>query len=347
MVLLVDDLGTVLAAQPAERNWLGRRQADQPLVAAMLATPEGTITTEGPDGTRRIFGFVRLSDTATRLAVGLEEADVLRGLHREIESAYLNLAFLCVLVLFGIWFGGDRLIVRPVRSLARTAARFGQGNLTERASHTAWAAEFAPLAAALDEMAQRLAEREEELHVANTHLEELASQDGLSGLANRRGFDAGLRTEWQRAAQLHRPVGLLMIDIDHFKLFNDRYGHVDGDACLYRVGEVIGIVAAHGGYLAARYGGEEFAVLLPGCDAVSAGAAAERVRQDVATLAIEHAAATLGYVTVSVGVAMLRPGAGQSPQVLVEAADAALYAAKRQGRNLVVAHENAPVSLAS
>ncbi len=138
-----------------------------------------------------------------------------------------------------------------------------------------------------------------------------------------------------------------MIDVDHFKLFNDHCGHVEGDECLRQVGEVIGIAAAKGSYFAARYGGEEFSLLLPGADAEAALAAAEQLRRTVEDLAIAHAAAPRGCVTVSVGVAALRPAPGENAQALVEAADAALYAAKRQGRNTVVAHQTAVLSLAS
>jgi len=347
MVLLVDGGGTVLAAEPPNRTWLGRPFPDQPLIKAMLAGPQGSVTTAGLDGVRRIFGFLRLPGTDARLAIGLNESEVLHRLDRAMAVAYAQLGFVCVIVLFGVWFGGERLIVQPIRALARTAGRFGQGNLAERATSRVWVAEFAPLAAALDDMAQKLSTREEELRIANAHLEELASHDGLSGLANRRGFDAALGAEWQRAARLQRPLALLMIDVDHFKLFNDHCGHVEGDECLRQVGEVIGIAAAKGSYFAARYGGEEFSLLLPGADAEAALAAAEQLRRTVEDLAIAHAAAPRGRVTVSVGVAALRPAPGENAQALVEAADAALYAAKRQGRNTVVAHQTAVLSLAS
>src|SRR5262249_55696278 len=268
-------------------------------------------------------------------------------LDHDTTVAYVQLAFVCALVLFGVWFGGERLIVLPIRSLARTAARFGQGNLAERASSRVWVAEFAPLAAALDDMAQKLAGREEDLAFATPHRGDLASHDGLSGLANRRGFDATLTAEWQRASRMQRPLALMMIDVDHFKLFNDHHGHVEGDECLRQVGEVIGIAAAKGSYFAARYGGEEVAPLLPGRDEDTALAAAERLRATVETMAIAHGAAPRGHVTVSIGVAALRPASGEAPESLIEAADAALYAAKRAGRNTVVARRATLLSLAS
>jgi len=189
---------------------------------------------------------------------------VLRSVDREIQVSYLQLGFFGLLVLLIAWFGGERLIVDPIRSLSRTATRLGRGDLSARTEPQVWAKEFAPLAGALNDMAGKLAEREQQLRSANQHLEQLASIDSLSGLANRRGFDARLATVWQRANKLSRPVGLLMIDVDHFKLFNDRYGHVEGDVCLRRVARLLRDSVTSVDDLPARYGGEEFALLLPG-----------------------------------------------------------------------------------
>jgi diguanylate cyclase (GGDEF)-like protein len=176
-------------------------------------------------------------------------------------------------------------------------------------------------------------------------LEELASLDGLTGLANRRGFDRELESRWQNAAEQCRPLALLMVDIDHFKLFNDRYGHVRGDTCLSAVGETLSLVALHEAVLVARYGGEEFAVLLPGLNTARATALGEQARRAIEDLLISHAEAPRGVVTISVGVASLVPESQQSAADLVEAADRALYDAKRRGRNAVVAH--APLMLSA
>ena len=176
------------------------------------------------------------------------------------------------------------------------------------------------------------------MRIANQHLEELASIDGLSGLANRRRFDRELERQWQRAAEERWPLALIMVDIDHFKLFNDRYGHVRGDTCLRAVGETLSLVAPDETVLVARYGGEEFALLLPGLDTARATVLGEDVRGAVEELLMTHAEAPCGLVTISVGVASLIPEKKQSAAHLVEAADHALYAAKRRGRNTVVTH---------
>jgi diguanylate cyclase (GGDEF)-like protein len=252
-----------------------------------------------------------------------------------------------MLVLLAAWFGGERLILRPIRSLVRTATRFGRGDLRARAADEPWMAEFEPLAAAFDDMARKLAAREEELQIANQHLEELASLDGLTGLANRRGFDRELDHAWHRADELREPLALIMIDIDHFKLFNDRYGHVQGDACLRAVGETLSLVALDKALIVARYGGEEFALLLPGLDIEHAVALAEEARRSIEELLMTHADSPCGIVTISIGVESRVPDPGQSAACLVEVADRALYDAKRRGRNTVITHSSLLLSAAS
>jgi diguanylate cyclase (GGDEF)-like protein len=337
-VLLVDSQGTVIASDPGRTSWNGKRIDELPLFKKISVADQGTVRGEGLDGTRRIFGYVRVPSTDARLVVGLNEADVLQRTDREILVAYLQLLFFGLLVLLLAWFGGERLIVEPIRTLARTAERIGRGDLQARASRKAWAKEFAPLTAALNDMARKLADREQELRAANANLEELASSDALSGLANRRGFDARLAADWQRAGKLNRPVALLMIDVDHFKLFNDRYGHVEGDVCLRRIGKLLREIASGEDDLPARYGGEEFALLMPGADVDAALKTGERLRIAVEAMCIAHASSPDGQVTISIGVASLIPGVAEHAEHLVEAADIALYAAKRRGRNTVVAH---------
>ena len=167
-------------------------------------------------------------------------------------------------------------------------------------------------------------------------LRALAFIDGLTGVANRRRFDEALNVEWRQAIRTGDPVALLMLDIDHFKSYNDFYGHQAGDACLQQVAAVLPRHLLRPHDVAARYGGEEFACLLPLCDAPSAGAKAEDIRRAVEQLQLAHAASPVaGHVTVSIGVAALRPGAADLPGQLLAAADAVLYQAKSQGRNCV------------
>ena len=343
-VLLIDSMGTVIAGDPITSAWTGKRIDQTAFFESLGESDEGTVRGEGLDGARRIFGFVRVPSSDARLVVGLNEAELLQRIDREILLAYLQLGFFGLVVLLLAWFGGERLIVDPIRSLAHTAERIGRGDLQARASRLVWAKEFAPLTTALNDMARKLADREQELRNANNHLQELASSDALSGLANRRGFDARLAADWQRSGKLNRPIALLMIDVDHFKQFNDHYGHVEGDVCLRRIGKLLQETATGEDDLPARYGGEEFALLLPGGDVDMALNVGERLRDAVEGLCIAQASSPEGQVTISIGVASLVPGVGQDAERLVEAADIALYAAKRRGRNAVVAH--GPVVLA-
>jgi diguanylate cyclase (GGDEF)-like protein len=344
-VLLIDDSGTLVAASDQEADLVGKNFAGRAFVRDMLAGDNGTVTAQDLRGIERIFAYVRVPWTKARLAVGLDENAVHSGIDREIGLAYLQLALFGIFVLLVAWFGGEQLIVRPIRSLVRMAARFGRGDLHARASQDSWLAEFEPLALALDDMARKLAAREEELCIANQHLDELASLDGLTGLANRRGFDRQLEREWQNANERREPIALMMIDIDYFKLYNDRYGHVAGDTCLRSVGETLSLVTLETAVLVARYGGEEFALLLPGLDLKRTTALAEEARKSIEDLLITHAESPCGYVTVSIGVESLVPEEGQPAAHLVEAADSALYVAKRRGRNRVI--DGAPILLSA
>lgn len=346
-VLLIDGSGTLVAASANAQNFIGRRFSDSALFRGMSAQSQGTVTAAGFDGIPRIFGYVSVPWTQARLAVGLDESAIHNGIDHEINVAYLQLALIGIFVLIVTWFGGEQLIVRPIRSLVRTVVRFGRGDLHVRASQERWVAEFVPLAAAFDDMALKLATREEELRIANQHLEELASLDGLTGLANRRGFDRELERIWQNGIEARTPVALMMIDIDHFKLYNDRYGHVAGDTCLRAVGETLSLVTLEEAVLVARYGGEEFALLLPGLDLNRAASLAEEARKSIEDLLITHAEAPRGLVTISVGVNSMVPSEGQPAADIVETADTALYAAKRRGRNMVVPSAPALLSMAS
>jgi diguanylate cyclase (GGDEF)-like protein len=346
-VLLIDGSGTLVAAPNGRKDLVGKPVTRSALVRQMLVHDEGTITTEGLDGMRRVFGYGRVPWTQARLAVGIEESEIQSGINRQIGVATVQLAFIGIFVLLVTWFGGEQLIVRPIRSMARMVSRFGRGELSVRASQQRWLTEFEPLATAFDEMAHKLATRDEELRIANQHLEELASLDGLTGLANRRGFDREIERAWQHARESCQPVALMMVDIDHFKLYNDRYGHVAGDTCLRAVGETLSLVTLEEAVLVARYGGEEFALLLPGLDLNRAATLAEEARKSIEDLLITHVEAPRGLVTISIGVDALVPAKGQPAADLVEAADTALYAAKRRGRNTVVAHAPLLFSMAS
>jgi diguanylate cyclase (GGDEF)-like protein len=341
---LVDSAGTVLAAPEDQASMIGRSLDNVPLLSA-IAEPavnsdqaEGSLSFTAADGSKRTVNFARIPGTQSRLIVSIDEAKVSAAINRDIRTAYLQLGFVCLFVLLGALVAAEKLIIHPIDMMAATAKRFGQGDWSARAPRSSLPAEFVPLARALNAMAAQLGQRERELVESNDRLTVIASIDMLSGLANRRGFQSRLDFEWLKAQQYDGELSLLMIDVDHFKLYNDSYGHPEGDACLTRLGEALSGIAAETMGFAGRYGGEEFCLLLPNTDPQRAVEIGEMVRAAVQELAMPHCTSSYQTVTVSVGVAATRPNAGLRPGDLIEAADAALYAAKHRGRNTVVEH---------
>jgi two-component system chemotaxis family response regulator WspR len=188
-----------------------------------------------------------------------------------------------------------------------------------------------------DEAYRALAESQQKLVETNRELERLTNVDGLTGLSSRRYFNQRMEAEWKRAVRAHEPLSMLMIDVDHFKQYNDTYGHLPGDDVLKRVARAIEQGCKRSTDLAARYGGEEFAVILPITPLEDLQVVAERMCRSVEALNIPHGTSNVApCVTVSVGGATAMPERTGSIFALVDAADKALYAAKRTGKNRVV-----------
>jgi diguanylate cyclase (GGDEF)-like protein/PAS domain S-box-containing protein len=178
----------------------------------------------------------------------------------------------------------------------------------------------------------------EKLEEVNVMLQQLSSIDGLTSIANRRYFDESLEREWRRAIRKKTELSLVMIDIDHFKSFNDTYGHLSGDECIKTVAQVLNSSVNRPGDLAARFGGEEFVVMLPDTAPDGALRVASMIRATIEALQITHGGSpNNNYVTVSLGVATISPGLENDSKELVFAADQALYVAKENGRNRVSA----------
>jgi diguanylate cyclase (GGDEF)-like protein len=341
--VLVDSTGTVLAAPPDQASMIGRSLNHLPLLAAAADQALASDKAKGSvsftaDGTQRAASFARIPGTESRLIVSIDEAKVSASINRDIKSAYFQLGFVCLLVLLGALIAAEKLIIQPIEIMAGIAKRFGQGDWSVRATRKGLPAEFVPLARSLNAMAAQLSQRERELVATNDRLTVIASIDMLSGLANRRGFQSRLDFEWLKAQQSASEMALLMIDVDHFKLYNDTYGHPEGDVCLTRLGEALAAIADQTGGFAGRYGGEEFCLLLPNFNNARALQVGEMVRAAIQDLGMPHITSAYQYVTVSVGVACTTPSDAQAPKDLIEAADAALYAAKHRGRNAVVEH---------
>ncbi len=177
--------------------------------------------------------------------------------------------------------------------------------------------------------------------IAQKKLQRLAGTDSLTGLSNRRAIDRRLDDEWRRARRTNQPLSALFVDVDHFKLYNDTYGHAMGDDALIAVADCIQHSIKRPGDITARYGGEEFVIVLAGAAAAGASAFAERLRAEVERLAIAHSGSPNGILTVSIGCATTLPSQDTDALKLLNHADAALYRAKRAGRNRAI-HEDHP-----
>ena len=187
-----------------------------------------------------------------------------------------------------------------------------------------------------DEAFKALQESQQRLAEMNKRLMRLSILDGLTGIPNRRRFDESLGIEWKRAMRNKTPISLILMDIDYFKLYNDHYGHQEGDECLKKVAKTLESLIQRPTDLVSRYGGEEFVALLPETGPDGAKILAERMRQTVEELCIPHQQSKVSEcVTLSLGVASVVPERGESAEKLVEMADKALYKAKQSGRNRV------------
>jgi diguanylate cyclase (GGDEF)-like protein len=226
---------------------------------------------------------------------------------------YQTFAFHCLLVLLAV--GLVLLIIR---------LRLGALRRRER-----------ELVSLVKERTQQLEDANSALVDANAQLQNLSSTDSLTGIANRRAFDAFLNREWRRALREQTPLTLLLLDIDRFKQLNDTYGHQAGDECLRRAANVIAGIFKRSSDLVARYGGEEFAVVLCFTNRKFVGSLAERVRVEIEQASVECASApdALLRLTVSVGGGIITPRSDAKPEDLIAAADRALYQAKNAGRN--------------
>jgi diguanylate cyclase (GGDEF)-like protein len=180
-----------------------------------------------------------------------------------------------------------------------------------------------------------LIELSEALNRANARLARLARHDGLTGLRNRHHFDQRFERTFKRAQRARQPIAVVMVDVDQFKLYNDTYGHGQGDQCLKLVASALVSVVRRPDDVVARYGGEEMVMLLPFTDSVGAARVAEAARTAVLSLRIVHVASPHGVVSISLGVAAVAPTAASSAGWLLREADLALYKAQGNGRNQV------------
>jgi len=339
---LLDEEGRVLVK--------GGRVADPPGKEVFPASMLATGTEMGPVAEARlrglgktVFALRRLGAAGGFLAATLPANVAYRSLD-ESRNRLLMVGVPALAAVFLLSFVVASGMLRPIQLLSHAAKRLSAGDLDVRLpvrgsdELTALTQAFNEMAAKIQDSQQRLEEARNELAVknadleaANRHLHDQAITDALTGLYNRRHFQDNLDKEMRRCEREQRPLSLLLLDLDHFKQYNDRWGHTQGDEELRRVASQVS-KSIRTTDMAFRYGGEEFAVLLPSCSKEQAAEVAEKIRTAVG--AHGHRAGVLGRTTVSIGVATF-PQDGQAARSLVDTADAALYAAKAAGRDRV------------
>ena len=310
-ILLVDDSATIRAA------------------TSQVLEKMGHTVTLAENGEVALAAFARqrpdlvLMDVTMPVMDGYETAKQLRARSGDdwVPIIFLSGADHELDLERGISAGGDDYLTKPVSALVLHAKIHAMQRI--------------------DEMRRRLIKVSAELTEANRALERMSRQDGLTGLANRRFLDTYLTAELARARRSKKELAVVLCDLDFFKPFNDHYGHPAGDESLRQVAQALRSVCRRAADLAARYGGEEFALVLPETGLAGATRVAEHVRRAVAALKIRHEHSEVGkHLTVSIGVASLLPGTDTKPESLVAIADRALYQAKKQGRDRIVAQSD-------
>ncbi|MEH6357835.1 MAG: diguanylate cyclase [Pseudomonadales bacterium] len=247
----------------------------------------------------------------------------------------LGLIALCLLITLYLYAGFYFAMVRDLAVLVKASKHIGSGDAGYRINVMS-KDELGTVATGFNDMAKALGRSKRDVDAAYGQLERLTRLDPLTALPNRRSLDEALGNEWQRAIRNSSSLSVLMIDIDHFKQFNDSYGHTAGDDCLKMVANELAAILKRGGDFIARYGGEEFIVISPETDIAHASELAAVLQQGVENLFISHQGSDISdYVTISLGVASLSPKKANNTtsKELVERADRALYRAKENGRN--------------
>ena len=334
--------GSVVAGSGPSAAYVGDAFREHPLMAAIRdRLSGGALSTVGLGGGDEIVAVAPLHRSRFADIVVVASTDRAAALAAANRSVVVNMvvsALVAAAAIMTTALLAHRTLVEPIARLTVAAERVGRGDTSAQTSMKRWQpVEMRKLSSTLNRMADRL-------DASNRQLAMLANEDGLTKLANRRRFDEALAAQCRLRERANQSLSLLLVDVDHFKAFNDTYGHLAGDDCLKRISERLKWVARRPGDLAARYGGEEFAIVLPCTDQAGAKIVAEIILEVVAELGVEQRSSTRGRVSVSVGSATIASGGTVSltPQRLIALADEALYEAKSTGRSRHCARNAGP-----
>lgn len=297
-ILLATGAGQLVVRRPFKQGLIGSDISQGPVFDMMRGKePRGTaMLVSKIDHIERMYSYQHLASYPMTVAAALAKQEILAPWRASTQFEASAIGALMCIIMFAAWKLYTQILIR------------------DRLEH-----------------ALRLAQHELERN--NGTLQDLALKDGLTGLGNRRHFDLRLGAEFARAARCGAPLALVLIDVDHFKRYNDTYGHDAGDQCLKAVSTVVGQFCRRPGDEAARFGGEEFVLLLPETDGDGALAVAAALCKKIELLALPHATSGHGFVSVSAGVYSCTPAPGHTERTLIDAADRGLYRAKGAGRN--------------
>lgn len=339
VVTILDRNSIVLAQYPGGSARVGEKYPDPRVVEALSRPDNDQFAIIDQGGVSWLYAVEHVGmnpdDVAPlRVIVSTPSHMIFAEADQALRRTVFGILAIAILLVVVAWFGAEFLVLRRVRALLDVADRIRTGDFSARTGFGEGDEELTRLGSALDAMAQELQIRDRELQNALQRLNHQAATDQLTGLPNRRYLWEVLGAELMRARRKQVPLAVMMLDIDHFKQINDRWGHEAGDLVLKNVTYAIRAVV-RGSDLVARYGGEEFVVVLPEADEGIALARAEAVRTQIARLQLTYGGQSLGTITASFGIAVSRE-LRETAEGMVRVADHAMYEAKQGGRNRVM-----------
>jgi diguanylate cyclase (GGDEF)-like protein len=334
MVTVIDEAAFVVAQHPPLFAKPGERFPNG-VVLEGIARGDVFFETLDPEGVQRLYATRKTSyagSSSLTVIISMPKSMAYDHVNQALMQTLVGIAAATAALLGIVWVGTERLVLEPIRLMLGVTRRVRSGDLTARTGMQSGPEELSQLGAALDAMAEQLAERERALREALEEQTRLALTDSLTGLYNRRFLWDALQRQLAVSKRTGEPFCVILFDLDHFKAVNDAYGHALGDIVLAQIAAVL-LRSIRASDLAARHGGEEFAILLPDTDMHAAAERAEEIRRALEAHEIVHGSYRI-RVTASFGVAESEPGADAAS--LLKAVDTAMYAAKAAGRNRVV-----------